>query len=53
MAQITVEDVYRGDKYNVLDAAGRFKREGDSLSTVVEDESSSPFVRWNYIEDVR
>ncbi len=36
---------------HTLAAAERFKQEGDSLSTVVEDESSSPFVRWDYIED--
>ena len=33
-----------------LEMAGIFKREGDSLTTVVKDESSSPFVRWDYID---
>jgi len=33
-----------------LEIAEQFFREGDSISTMVEDELSSPFVRWDYIE---
>ena len=81
MARMTVEEFYRGKKYDIMGAvqkeyflrgrpitcdeqtwlilltvkytlamAGIFKREGDSISTMVEDELSSPFVRWDYIE---
>ena len=77
MARMTVEEFYRGKKYDIMGAvqkeyflrgrpitcdertwlilltikytlamAGIFKREGDSISTIVEDELSSPFVRW-------
>ena len=34
-----------------LEIAEQFFREGDSISTMVEDELSSPFVRWDEDDD--
>ncbi len=84
MARMTVEEIYSGDKYDIVGKASvdyflrgrpitcdettwfflltvkytlaiaeQFFREGDSISTMVEDELSSPFVRWDYIENDR
>lgn len=78
MARMTVEEVYRGEKYNVMSAAtadylmnGRpseydertwldillvkhtliaaekMKNEGDTVSGMTDDMSSSSYVRWN------
>ena len=78
MARITVEEVYRGEKYGVMStamaeylanghpaeydertwvemlivkhaliAADKMKLEGDSISGMTDDESSSSYVRWN------
>ena len=78
MARITVEEVYRGEKYGVMSAvmeeyltsgrlaeydertwvemlivkhaliaADKMKLEGDSISGMTDDESSSSYVRWD------
>lgn len=78
MARMTVEEIYRGEKYNVMNAAtadylmnGRpseydertwldillvkhtliaaekMKNEGDTVSGMTDDMSSSSYVRWN------
>ena len=78
MARMTVEEIYRGEKYNVMSAAtadylmnGRpseydertwldillvkhtliaaekMKNEGDTVSGMTDDLSSSSYVRWN------
>ena len=78
MARMTVEEIYRGEKYNVMSAAtanylmyGRpseydertwldillvkhtliaaekMKNEGDTVSGMTDDMSSSSYVRWN------
>lgn len=78
MARMTVEEIYRGEKYNVMSAAtanylmnGRLseydertwldillvkhtliaaekmKNEGDTVSGMTDDMSSSSYVRWN------
>ena len=78
MARITVEEVYRGEKYGVMNAAvaeylangrpaeydertwvemlivkhaliaaDKMKSEGDSISGMTDDESSSSYVRWD------
>lgn len=78
MARMTVEEIYRGEKYNVMSAAtanylmnGRpseydertwldillvkhtliaaekMKNEGDTVSGMIDDMSSSSYVRWN------
>ena len=78
MARMTVEEVYRGEKYDVMSAAtadylmnGRsseydertwlemllvkhaliaaekMKNEGDTVSGLTDDMSSSSYVRWN------
>lgn len=78
MARMTVEEIYRGEKYNVMSAAtanylmnGRpseynertwldmllvkhaliaaekMKNEGDTVSGLTDDVSSSSYVRWN------
>lgn len=78
MARMTVEEIYRGEKYNVMSAAtanylmnGRpseydertwldillvkhtliaaekMKNEGDTVSGMPDDMSSSSYVRWN------
>ena len=78
MARVTVEEIYRGEKYDVMSAAtadylmnGRpseydertwlemllvkhtlmaaekMKNEGDTVSGMTDDMSSSSYVRWN------
>ena len=78
MSRMTVEEIYRGEKYNVMSAAtvdylmnGRpaeydertwvdmllvkhaliaavkMKSEGDTVSGMTDDMSSSSYVRWN------
>ena len=78
MARITIEEVYRGEKYGVMSAAtaeylrngrpaeydertwvemlivkhaliaaDKMKSEGDSISGMTDDESSSSYVRWD------
>lgn len=78
MSRMTVEEIYRGEKYNVMSAAtvdylmnGRpaeydertwvdmllvkhaliaavkMKSEGDTVSGLTDDMSSSSYVRWN------
>ena len=78
MARVTVEEIYRGEKYDVMGAAtadylmnGRpseydertwlemllvkhtlitaekMKNEGDTVSGMTDDMSSSSYVRWN------
>ena len=60
MAQITVEEVYNGAKYDVMSAwvdmllvkhaliaADKMKIEGDSISGMTDCESSSSYVRWD------
>lgn len=78
MARITVEEVYNGDKYDVMSAATadylmnwrpaeydertwlemllvkhtlitaeKMKNEGDTVSGMTDDMSSSSYVRWN------
>lgn len=82
MARMTVEEIYRGEKYNVMSAAtanylmnGRpseydertwldillvkhtliaaekMKNEGDTVSGMTDDMSSSSYVRWNEIDN--
>ena len=78
MARITVEEVYRGEKYGVISAAmaeylsngrlseyderswvdmllvkhalitaGKMRQEGDAVSGMTDDVSSSSYVRWD------
>ena len=78
MARMTVEEIYRGEKYNVMStatadylingcpaeydertwldmllvkhaliAAEKMKSEGDTVSGMTDDMSSSSYVRWN------
>ena len=78
MARVTVEEIYRGEKYDVMGAAtadylmnGRpseydertwfemllvkhaliaaekMKNEGDTVSVLIDDVSSSSYVRWD------
>ena len=78
MARMTVEEIYRGEKYNVMSeatanylmngrpseydertwldillvkhtliAAEKMKNEGDTVSGMTDDMSSSSYVRWN------
>lgn len=78
MARITVEEVYNGEKYDVMSvatveyltngrpaeydertwvemlivkhaliAADKMKLEGDTVSGLTDDKSSSSYVRWN------
>ena len=82
MARVTVEEIYRGEKYDVMSAAtadylmnGRpseydertwlemllvknaliaaekMKNEGDTVSGMTDDMSSSSYVRWNKNEN--
>ena len=78
MARVTVEEIYRGEKYDVMSvatadylmnglpaeydertrldmllvkhaliAAEKMKNEGDTVSGMTDDMSSSSYVRWN------
>lgn len=78
MARVTVEEIYRGEKYDVMGAATadylmngcaaeydertwlemllvkhtlitaeKMKNEGDTVSGMTDDMSSSSYVRWN------
>ena len=82
MARMTVEEIYRGEKYDVMSvatadylnngrpaeydertwlemllvkhtliAAEKMKNEGDTLSGMTDDMSSSSYVRWNENEN--
>ena len=82
MARITVEDLYRGEKYNVASAVGaeflikgrpagyskqtwlellfikhtliaaeKMFQEGDSISAMIDNESSFPRKRWDEDDD--
>ena len=66
MSRMTVEEIYRGEKYDVMSlataertwlemllvkhaliAAEKMKNEGDTVSGMTDDMSSSSYVRWN------
>ncbi len=82
MARMTVEEIYRGEKYDVMSvatadylmnglpaeydertrldmllvkhaliAAEKMKNEGDTVSGMTDDMSSSSYVRWNENDD--
>ena len=82
MARVTVEEIYRGEKYDVMGAATadylmnglpaeydertwlemllvkhaliaaeKMKNEGDTVSGMTDDMSSSSYVRWNENEN--